>query len=53
MAVNGLKYCGDYMFSGHTTMLTLLSLFIDECKYYIHYLPLFIVLYCYLPADEI
>lgn len=33
MSLHGVRSCGDYMFSGHTTVITMISHFITECKF--------------------
>ena len=32
MSLQGVSSCGDYMFSGHTAIITIFNFFITECK---------------------
>lgn len=41
---NSHLLCGDFLYSGHTVMLTLTYLFIKECEYSKHHLLLCFVL---------
>lgn len=34
MTLAGVQTCGDYMFSGHTVVITMLNFFVTECKYW-------------------
>lgn len=40
MTLAGVQTCGDYMFSGHTVVITMLNFFVTECKYWYVCLPL-------------
>lgn len=51
MTLAGVQTCGDYMFSGHTVVITMLNFFVTECKYW-HVCLLLITEYSKPPNDR-
>lgn len=40
MTLAGVQTCGDYMFSGHTVVITMLNFFVTECEYWCSWLTI-------------